>query len=151
MEKQPKILMRNLYWAYGKKTGAVPYIFNKDKSAIKLYHKDYNFDVLNLDRKGMPRSQQLFEALNTYFGEDFTLISSIKVYEYGLPAFEQVVRHAIYGAYDFQPFSQKDIETMQKRYNKHMQRKLQKEEEKKQRYTAKREKQDATQDVIMDF
>lgn len=149
MEKEQKILMRNLHWAYGDKTGVVPYIFNQDKTAIKLYSEEYNFDILRLERfKPTPKSQQLVMALNTYFQDDFRLASKISVYEQGFPLVKHIINNIIYGNdFDDIPFSIKEIAHMQTAFNRHMDR-VRRREEKEDRAEKERNKQQST---IMDF
>ena len=149
MEKEQKIEMRNLHWAYGDKTGLVPYIFNQDKTAIKLYSEEYNFDILRLDRyKTMPISNQLCLALNSYFQDDFRPASKISVYEQGFPLVKHIINNIIYGNdFDDIPFSIKEIAHMQKVFNRHMDR-VRRREEKEVRAEKERNKQQST---IMDF
>ena len=142
MGKTPKIEMRNLYWAYGIKTGTIPYIFNNDKTAIKLYSKYFDFDIIQLKAE-----QSACEALGEYFQESFLPLSRIKVYEQSFSTFEQELKRILHGSYDFQPFSHKDVDNMMKSYNKYMynehQRKIEQEKYQKARQTE--------QDAIMDF
>lgn len=143
MGKEQKILMRNINWVYGDKTGAVPYIFNQDKTAIKLYSEEFNFDVLRLDRyQTMPKSEQLQTALCTYFQDDFIPLSKIRVYEEGIPQLSQMLRHARYGAYEFQPLSHKDISRMRRQYNKYMAASRQQQEQERRDRAARKEAQD---------
>lgn len=142
MGKEPKIEMRNLYWAYGINAGAIPYIFNNDRTAIKLYSEQFNFDTIQLQPE-----QPATDALDEHFQELIVPISKIRVYEEGFSFVEQTIRHALYGAYDFQPFSHKDIAKMQTKYNAYIAQKTVQEE---QESIAKQERQ-AEQDAIMNF
>ena len=148
--QQPKITMENLNWARGDETGVVPYVFNKNRTAIKLYHEDFNFEILQLrDIKGMSDSQKALDACAAHFGENFYNVMPYTVFEGSFSEVEQVVRFIFAGgcSADEIPFSEKDISIMRKKYNKLLERTKLLNERIEKKHQAKK----AEQDAIMDF
>ena len=149
MEKTPKIELGNLHWAQGDATGVVPYIYNTDRSAIRLYSENYNFDILPLHgEKGMTTRQMALAACAEYFGENFYDISTVSVFENSFSFPTQMVKFVCAGSsLDTITFSTKEVDYMQKRYNKHM--------ESVAKLKAKMEREEAErlaeQNAIMDF
>ena len=147
--QQPKITVGNLNWARGDETGVVPYVFNKNRTAIKLYHGDFNFEILQLrDIKGMSDSQKALDACAAHFGENFYNVTPYTVFEGSFSQAEQLVRFVCAGCeFDNVHFSQKDIATMRKNYNKLLERTKLLNERIEKKHQAKK----AEQDAIMDF
>ena len=150
MTKEAKITMENLNWARGDETGVVPYVYNKNRTAIKLYHEDFNFEVLQLrDIKGMSDAQKALDACAAHFGENFYNVTAYTVFESSFSEAEQLIRFILAGgcSADELPFSGKDISTMRKKYNKLVERTRLLNERIEKKHKAKQ----AEQDAIMDF
>lgn len=120
MEKTPKISLKNLKWVRGQETGVVPFIYNNTSTAIKLYHEDFGFEILQLcDEKEMSKNQQALVACANHFGENFFHVSATTVFESSFSQIEQFIRFLLADSdLDKIQFSHKDIATMRKNYNK---------------------------------
>ena len=154
MNKEPKIRMKNLHWVYGEKTGLVPYIYNNKQTAIKLYHEDFGFEILQLgqlDDDIMWWSERAERACNAHFKDKFEAVDRLDVYEQTLSMFEKIKKEILDSnkGFDELPFSSKELGKMVKRYNNYMETKRileAKQAQKRQRTEAQRAIQEATMD-----
>ena len=150
MAKEAKIKLKNLYWAYSEDMGVVPYIFNNDTTAIKVFSEHFGYKVLDLTSESIMDTkitQKAIATLDKEYGEGFAMWSTFDVFDKTFTLAEKIIRTNMAGGCDNIRFSAKDIERMRTKYNKHMARKRAEEEKRYQ----KENRDEIEQENIMNF
>lgn len=125
MKKEPRIKLENLYWAYNEDLEIVlPYVFNKENTAIKVLSEQYAYKVLQLNNATIMDTkpeQKATRALDKEYGEGFANLSTFNVFDKTFGSLEGAIRlYLADGDFDDIKLSMKDVEKMRIKYTKHM-------------------------------
>ena len=152
MGKTPRLEIGNLHWVYSKTTGSVPFMFNNNFTSIKLLYENYGFPILVLpaDPDNHTVSKRLDDAclaIGDYFHDEFEFVPTLDVFDSSYSTFIQNWKIDMACGTHNLTFTQKDIEKMRVKFNKHMHRQQQIRDE----FSKALKEQEAEQQALRDF
>lgn len=121
MGKENKIGMGDLYWSYSQPTGAIPFIFNDDDSAIMVLSANYRYPVLKLPEDVPSVIEDANIAISRFFRQDCQQLPCPQVIDVCYSKIAQNFRTTLAGGVDNVKFSLKEIEKMRIKFNHHKQ------------------------------
>lgn len=121
MGKENKIGMGDLYWSYSQPTGAIPFIFNDDDSAIMVLSANYRYPVLKLPEDVPSVIEDANIAISRFFRQDCQQLPCPQVIDVCYSKIAQNFRTTLASGVDNVKFSLKEIEKMRIKFNHHKQ------------------------------
>lgn len=118
MEKEVKIGLGDLYWSYSQPTGAIPYVFNDNDTAILILNENYRYPVVKLPEDNPFVTEDANIAISRFFHQDCRSLPCPQVIDVCYPKVIQNFKIAMAGGVDNVSFSLKEIERMRMKFNR---------------------------------